>query len=43
MRLCFQELSTVLTHGKISLNVSFYYAVNDDQDGRHGLGQEDKK
>lgn len=43
MRLCFKELSTVLTRGKVSLNDSFSYAVDDAQGGKHGLGQEDEK
>lgn len=40
MKLWFKELSIVLIHGNVSLNASFHYAVDDDQDGRHGLGQE---
>lgn len=42
MRLYFQELSTILTHEEVSLNVSFYQDVGDNQDRRHGLGQENE-
>lgn len=33
----------MLTYGTVSLNVSFYYAVDDDQDEGYGLAPEDFK
>lgn len=43
MRLGFKELSSVLTHGKVTVHVSFYYAGEDGPDERHGWAQEDEK
>lgn len=41
MRRCFKDLSTASTYEMVSLNVSFYYAVDDDQDKGHEVAPED--